>query len=164
MKYARIIFPFLILAALIWRISSPPFDETLEEEAVLRVIKKQQDNWNKGDIDGFMTGYAPIDTLRFVSGGNVREGWQATRDAYHAGYPDRSAMGTLFFEDLKVNIVDAKTALVFGVWRLERDEDEPWGRYTLILEKNNAWGGWRVIYDHTSSAEVVEVSETELNN
>jgi ketosteroid isomerase-like protein len=42
-------------------------------------------------------------------------------------------------------------ALVFGRWRLQREKDEPSGLFTLVFRKTPA--GWRIVHDHTSSAE-----------
>jgi ketosteroid isomerase-like protein len=120
-----------------------------ETGAIRQVLANQMDAWNRGDIPAYMDGYARSDTLRFASGGRVRTGWQAALDAYLAGYPDRAAMGTLSFEDLDVRLLSDSHALVFGRWRLTRDEDEPWGLFTLLMERRPE--GWRITHDHTSS-------------
>ena len=39
-----------------------------------QVLTEQANAWNRGDIDGFMEGYAKISTLRFASGANVTYG------------------------------------------------------------------------------------------
>jgi ketosteroid isomerase-like protein len=113
------------------------------------VLDAQVRDWNAGSIEGYMDGYARSEALRFASGGRIRTGWQAALDAYRAGYPDRAAMGTLSFEDLDVRILSPGWALVFGRWRLTRAEDEPWGLFTLLMERRPE--GWRIVHDHTSS-------------
>ena len=119
------------------------------EAAVLAVIAFQQEAWNDGDIRDFMEGYSRSDSLVFISGGNVRRGWQANLYAYVRNYPDRSAMGTLAFEELGVRALSPTLAVAYGIWRLERAEDEPWGRFSLLFQKED--DGWRIIHDHTSS-------------
>lgn len=118
--------------------------------AIKALLAAQAAAWNRGDIDGFMAGYAQTDTLRFASGGNVTYGWRPTLERYKQRYPDRATMGTLAFSDLVVTELAPDAALVFGRWKLVREKDAPNGLFTLTLKKTAA--GWRVIQDHTSSA------------
>lgn len=122
--------------------------------AVRAVLDAQVAAWNAGDLEGFMAGYARTDTLRFASGGSVRYGWQATLDGYRRGYPDRAAMGTLAFENLDIRVLSPRHALAFGGWRLRYpDQPDAAGLFTLLLERAGADAPWRVVHDHTSSAE-----------
>ena len=43
-----------------------------------------------------------------------------------------------------------KNAVVIGRWALQREKDNPHGRFTLLFRKFKE--GWRVVHDHTSSA------------
>ncbi len=114
-----------------------------------KVLTDQAAAWNRGDVNGFMEGYAKLPTLRFASGGNVTYGWQETLDRYRQHYPDRAAMGTLAFSDLDITVLAPDAALVFGRWRLKTDKDEPNGLFTLLLRQTDA--GWRIVADHTSA-------------
>lgn len=122
-----------------------------DAEAVHAVLAAQVAAWNEGSLRGFMDGYARTDTLRFASGGSVRRGWQAALSGYERGYPDRSAMGTLRFDSLDVLGIAPDWAVVFGRWRLEREADAPNGLFTLVLNRRPE--GWRIVHDHTSSAD-----------
>lgn len=117
--------------------------------AIRAVLDAQVAAWNRADVTGFMDGYARTDSLRFVSGGTVRAGWQATLDRYRATYPDAAAMGTLAFEDLDVRVLSPGWAVVTGGYRLRRDAGPLWGRFTLLFERRPE--GWRIVYDHTSA-------------
>lgn len=129
---------------------SPPFAPA-DEDSILSVLGAQVEAWNEGSIRGFMDGYARTDTLRFASGGTVRRGWQAALDGYERGYPDRAAMGTLRFDSLDVLGIAPDWAVVFGRWHLQREADAPSGLFTLVLNKRPE--GWRIVHDHTSSAD-----------
>lgn len=120
-----------------------------EKQAVGQVLADQAASWNKGDIDGFMEGYAKIPTLRFASGGTVTYGWQETLDRYKKHYPDRAAMGTLTFSDLDITLLAPDAALVFGRWRLKTEKGEPNGLFTLLFRKTD--GAWRIVADHSSA-------------
>lgn len=114
------------------------------------LLDAQAAAWNRGDLDGFMAGYARTDSLRFASGGTVHRGWQTALERYRRTYPDRAAMGTLTFDRIDVQVLAPRWALVFGAWRLERADDAPEGLFTLLLERRAR--GWRIVHDHTSSA------------
>jgi ketosteroid isomerase-like protein len=121
-----------------------------ELEAISKVLSQQAKAWNNGDIDGYMEGYLRSDTLRFASGGGVSYGWEITLNRYKKGYPDRATMGWLTFSDIDIQIISNDAAIVFGKWELEREEDRPWGLFTLLFRKTSQ--GWRIVHDHTSSA------------
>lgn len=120
-----------------------------EKEAIGALLADQVAAWNDADLDAFMQGYLNSGELRFVSGAEVRYGWEAALERYRQTYPDRAAMGTLSFEDLDVRLLGSDWAMVFGAFRLVRAQDEPRGRFTLILHREDE--GWRIVHDHTSS-------------
>jgi hypothetical protein len=130
--------------------------------AITAVLDAQAAAWNRGDIAGFMLGYAQMDGLRFASGDNITYGWRPTLEGYQRRYPDHATMGSLTFSDLVVTELAPDAAIVFGRWRLTREKDTPHGLFTLTLKKFPAGSpvlgggksdaGWRIISDHTSSA------------
>ena len=132
-------------------ISSPyKGDNSLNRQDILKVVHQQEDDWNAGDIDGFMSGYWKDETLRFSSGGDVTTGWLATLERYKARYPNKATMGVLEFDIQKVTAMGAYDALVNGHWKLIRDNDIPSGLFTLHMRKIE--GDWVIVSDHTSSA------------
>jgi hypothetical protein len=127
----------------------PAFDPQTVAAAVLEVLDMQMEDWNQGDIEGFMDGYLRSEELRFTSGNEVRRGWRHTLERYRETYPDRAAMGTLAFEDLEVRVHSEHAATVFGRFRLTRESDEPTGLFTLNVERHGE--RWLIVADHTSS-------------
>jgi ketosteroid isomerase-like protein len=114
------------------------------------ILSAQQDAWNRGDIDGFMNGYARSRSTIFVSEDAVRRGWETVRARYKKKYSDRGKMGQLTFSDLEITPVSSDTAVVLGGWKLKRAQDWPHGRFTLIFRRLPE--GWRIVHDHTSAA------------
>jgi ketosteroid isomerase-like protein len=114
------------------------------------VLRAQQDAWNRGDIDEFMNGYARSTSTVFVSEDTIRRGWQTVRDRYKKKYSSRAKMGTLTFSDLEITLLSSDSAVASGRWKLKRADDEPHGRFTLILRRLRE--GWRILHDHTSAA------------
>ena len=122
--------------------------ETKDEAEIRAVMAAQVVAWNRGDIDGFMNGYARAATTEFVSGDKLTRGWQTVRDRYKKKYGSREKMGTLIFSELKVTPLGGDAALVIGRWKLVRKSDRPQGRFTLLFRRTQA--GWRIVHDHTS--------------
>ncbi len=118
--------------------------------AIRAVLDAQRDAWNRGDMEGYMDGYARSEDTVFVSGDNVTRGWQTVLDRYKKNYNSREKMGTLTFSELEFTLLGNNTATVLGRWHLKRANDEPHGRFTLIFKRTKL--GWRIIHDHTSSA------------
>ena len=114
------------------------------------VLREQQEAWNRRDIDGFMNGYARSPSTAFVSGDEVRRGWDTVRERYRQKYSDHAKMGILTFSDIEITLLSADAAVVFGRWRVKRTNDEPHGRFTLIFKRLPE--GWRIVHDHTSAA------------
>ena len=104
-----------------------------------------------GDLAGYMEGYEKSDRLRFHSGGDVTLGWQtvhdsATATATRTGRP----WGSSPSRSWRSRCSGPQAALAYGRWRLQRAQDEPSGLFTCCLRKHPE--GWRIRYDHTSSA------------
>jgi len=112
------------------------------------VMAAQVTAWNRGDIDGFMEGYARSDTTEFVSGDKLTRGWQTVRDRYRKKYTTREKMGRLTFSDIKVSLLGTDAAWVLGRWQLAGPKDKPHGIFTLLFRRTSA--GWRIVHDHTS--------------
>ena len=119
-----------------------------DRQAILKVMHKQELDWNRGDIDGFMQTYWKSDSLLFIGKTAPLYGWQATIERYKKAYPDKATMGQLKFTILQVKVFDASNAFVMGGWKLKRAKDAPGGYYTLWFKKIN--GEWKIVCDHTS--------------
>ena len=118
--------------------------------AVRQALEAQVAAWNRGDIEGFMEGYARSSDIVFVSGDEVRRGWQTVLERYKKSYDSRAKMGTLAFTELEVTPISRDAAVALGRWQLTRAGDKPHGRFTLLLRRTPQ--GWRIVHDHTSSA------------
>ncbi len=121
-----------------------------QEQSVRKLLADQVEAWNDGNIDGYMKGYWNSDSTVFISGANLTRGYNEVLGRYKKSYNSREKMGKLEFSDLQVRAVSSSVVIATGIWRLIRLKDSPWGRFTLIIERKPE--GWRIVYDHTSSA------------
>jgi ketosteroid isomerase-like protein len=131
-------------------VSAAPTQSQNATAQIRSVLRAQQDAWNRGDIDGFMNGYARSASTVFVSEDTIRRGWETVRERYKKKYSDRAKMGTLAFSDLEIMLLSPDAGVVLGRWSLKRANDQPHGRFTLIFKRLPE--GWRIVHDHTSAA------------
>lgn len=117
-------------------------------DEIRSLLDRQATDWNRGDLDGFLTGYWNSDQTAFVGSQGILHGWQALLERYRKSYPDRKAMGTLAFSGLEITVLCPDAALVLGKWHLEREAGPVGGVFSLVLRRFPE--GWRVIADHTS--------------
>jgi len=115
---------------------------------IKQILSQQEEDWNKGDIDAFMTAYWNSEELQFGGAKGITFGWQKTLDNYKRGYPDKASMGKLNFV-IKDMTQHSKTVVsLTGSWELERENDKPGGHFLLIWRKID--GKWKIVVDHTS--------------
>ena len=129
--------------------------------AIRAVLDRQVDDWNKGDLDGFLAGYWNSPKVVFQSGGQRYDGWEAMRDRYRRRYQaEGKAMGQLTFSSLEIEPLGPEAFLARGGWRLTMpDGAKPGGLFTVIFRKFPE--GWKIVHDHTSAEETVRPTATE---
>jgi beta-aspartyl-peptidase (threonine type) len=139
------------LAAGLLLAASPAGSPVSEEAAVRAVLDEQSASWSRGDLDGYMAGYARSDAITFYAGGGVTRGWQATLDRYRTRYQAAGRpMGTLSFTDITVELLGPDAAIARGRWRLAlAGHREAKGLFTLLFRK--VAEGWRITHDHSSA-------------
>lgn len=133
----------VLIAAALLAAASPDQD-------IRSVLDRQVNAWNRGDVHGFMDGYADSESTTFV-GAKITKGHAQVLSDYLKRYPTRAAMGTLRFSDLEIKLLGADYASVIGRWHLDRDKaagGEAGGIFTLLFQRTA--GGWKIILDHTS--------------
>jgi len=123
------------------------------EEGIKHMLVSQIEAWNRGQLEGFMQGYWRSPELTFFSGGTVTRGWEPTLQRYRQRYKSQGKeMGQLEFQDLKIDLLSRRGAVVTGHWQLTMsDGKKPNGLFTLIVKKMP--GGWRIVHDHTSATD-----------
>ena len=134
--------------------SKPKIEGEINEDAEVASIKAvlfhQQENWNNGNIRGFMDGYWKSEQLMFKSANHKTSyGWEAVYQRYKDSYPDKESMGVLKFTIKDVSLINSITANLHGDWELERKNDHPKGSFWLNLSKME--NRWVIISDSTTT-------------
>lgn len=142
-----------LLGALFLAASGRPAVEKLSDSdrtAIVAVLTNQQNDWNKGDVRGFMAGYWNSSELTFAGTRGFTRGWEPVLARYEKNYADKAAMGTLDFQELELRSLGPDAALVLGKWHLQRQAGDVGGIFTLIFQKFPE--GWRIVHDHTTQS------------
>jgi beta-aspartyl-peptidase (threonine type) len=127
--------------------------QTEVQEGVKHMLVSQIEAWNHGNLQGFMQGYWRSPELTFFSGATITKGWEPTLQRYRQRYKSEGKeMGQLEFQDLNIDALSRRSAVVTGKWQLTMsDGNQPHGLFTLVVKK--MIGGWKIVHDHTSAAE-----------
>ena len=147
-KTLPILFASLLLA---------PYAHADDESAAIRaVLSAQQDAWNRGDVDNFVTAYKDAPDTTFI-GAKIRQGYARILESYKKNYATKEQMGKLTYSDLEVRLLpcadgQAHYAAVTGRFHLDRSahgaaaKDD--GVFSLLWEKTA--NGWKIVLDHSS--------------
>ena len=138
----------LLLTILSLSILSSLTAQNKDEQAIRHILTDQTEQWNKGNIEGFMKGYWQSDSLLFVGKSGPKYGYQTTLKNYKKGYPDTVAMGKLHFDILQMQPLSPDCYFVLGKWMLKRSIGDLSGYYTLLFRRIHK--RWVIIADHSS--------------
>jgi hypothetical protein len=119
-----------------------------DDKMIRNVLENQVKAWNNGSMEQYMNGYWNSDSLRFIGKNGIKYGWQNTLNNYKKNYPDKVAMGKLKFDIFSVEFLSVSVGFVIGKWKLEQQNVEIGGIFTLIFQIKN--GKWVITCDHTS--------------
>lgn len=120
-----------------------------DRAAIQAVLQRQTEQWNQGNLEGFMQGYWQSDSLSFVGSRGITQGWKNTLANYQQHYPDAASRGTLRFEIVRVEMLSREAAFVIGKFFLARPEKgDAKGHFTLLWRKIK--GNWVITVDHSS--------------
>ena len=140
------------LALIVFVIPSVLFAQstTPESREIRAVLDKQVADWNRGDMEAFVTGYKNSPDILFI-GSSISRGYAQMVETYRKNYGTKEKMGTLSFSQVEVQPLDERFATVTGHFHLERTAaggGNADGHYLLVFEKTP--DGWKVVRDDTT--------------
>lgn len=131
----------------------PPAPDPAAGVALKREITAQftrsADDWNRGDLEGFLSDYAPDSATTFVDGFRARRGFDWIRENYAPRFAPGARRDSLRFEEIEVRPLGSSWALVTARFVLEQGgRVSASGPFTLVMERRPE--GWKIVHDHTS--------------
>ena len=134
-----------LIAFAVFLVSCSQTNEQQDKEAILSLLKTQEQAWNNYDLEGFMQGYWKSDSLKFYGGSGLTYGWDQTLANYHKRYPSKDHTGTLRFVINDVTKIQDESYYVMGEYHLTRNVGDASGIFMIILKKIN--GEWKIVAD-----------------
>jgi uncharacterized protein (TIGR02246 family) len=129
---------------------NPLFTATRLQLDVAKVVLEQQDEWNKGDLDAYLSHYKNAPDTQAVLATLVR-GSDNIRAAYRLNFPSKEKMGTIEDSDVDVRALGDTFALATGRYHLTRSHKaggDAEGTFMEIFEKTSA--GWQIIFSQST--------------
>jgi uncharacterized protein (TIGR02246 family) len=129
-------------------VPSPASSDALRQEIVAQLNRAAFD-WNRGDLEGFLSDYAPESTTTFVDGRRARHGIDFIRQNYTRWFAPGARRDRLQFEEVEVRRLSPTLALVTARYILQRGGTiSASGPFTLVMERRPV--GWLILHDHSS--------------
>ena len=122
--------------------------QSRDEASIRKMMASQVTEWNKGNIDGFMSGYWENDSLIFIGSSGAQYGYNTTLARYKAKYPDVAHMGKLALTIISIKQLSGDHYFVIGKWALKRTAGDVDGSFSLLIKRIN--GELKIVVDHSS--------------
>lgn len=119
-----------------------------KKKLIINALHKQQEDWNRGDMAAFLSGYWNSDTLRTVNIRGVTYGWDKVSAQYRKNFPDSASMGKIDYDVIHVELIGENDVLVTGKWLLNMNKKFKAAYFTYLYRKRN--GRWVIVAEHTS--------------
>ena len=102
----------LLFFLLYLTISASVFSQNKTKNKIIDLLHRQDQAWNRGDIEAFMETYWNNDSLMFIGKSGVTYGWTNTLKNYKKGYPDTTAMGQLDFTLIQIQKISRSIYII----------------------------------------------------
>lgn len=141
---------FFVTAPAISQKEDPLFTATRQQLDVVKVILAQQNAWNQGDLDAYLSHYKDAPDTQAVLANLVR-GVDNIRSAFKQNFPNKDSMGTIEDTDIEVKALGDNYALATGKYHLNRPKKSGGaieGNFMELFEKTPT--GWQIIFSQST--------------
>jgi uncharacterized protein (TIGR02246 family) len=156
-RASRIVLGGLVLAVSCARAIGAYHPTTAQRAAVRAELEamlgRAAVDWNRGDLDGFMSDYLPSDSTTYIGGRGLVRGPSAIRASYARLFTGEMVRDSLSFVILDVDPVAPDVANLIAEYILTRrvggrDSVTARGPTSLLVRRVDA--RWRIVHDHSS--------------
>lgn len=141
---------FFVTAPAVSQKEDPLFTASRQQLDVVKIILAQQNAWNKGDLDAYLSHYKDAPDTQAVLANLVR-GIDNIRSAYKQNFPSKDSMGAIEDTDIEVKVLGDNYALATGKYHLNRPKKSGGaveGTFMELFEKTQA--GWQIIFSQST--------------
>ena len=137
-----------ILAFLVAGRASAQTPQTGAEKEILAAMNAATEQWNKGDLDAYMSLYDPSATMMLAAG---RVGLDSIRGMYVKYYfPGGHPKQELAYDTYQLTMLGKDYALLTGRFILKANDKYPTRKGTFSLTMIRRKDGWKILHDHSS--------------
>jgi hypothetical protein len=139
----------IVLVLMIFFLAGPArgFSQSKDEKKILAVLRLEEEYWSRGDIDAYVSLYAPLDSTRMI----LSKGAAYGRDnilAFYKKYWPKEKMGTLVLDGEQLERLSRKFYYVTGYFHVKYPDGKTIdGRYSSLMIKIR--GKWWLYTDHS---------------
>ncbi|HNU15066.1 MAG TPA: nuclear transport factor 2 family protein [Chitinophagaceae bacterium] len=123
------------------------YAQSKDEKKILAVLRLEEEYWSKGDIDGYVSLYAPLDSTRMI----LSKGAAYGKDnilAFYKKYWPKEKMGQLVLDGENMERLSHKFYYVTGYFHVKYPDGKTIdGRYSSLMIKIK--GKWYLYTDHS---------------
>lgn len=123
------------------------YAQSKDEKKILAVLRLEEEYWSKGDIDGYVSLYAPLDSTRMI----LSKGAAYGKDnilAFYKKYWPKEKMGQLVLDGENIERLSRKFYYVTGYFHVKYPDGKTIdGRYSSLMIKIK--GKWYLYTDHS---------------
>lgn len=136
----------LLFACIVAALQS--FSQNKDEKKMLAVMRLEEQYWSNGDIDAYVSLYAPEDSTRMILSKGAAYG-KTEILAFYKKYWPKEKMGRLVLDGERMEKISKKFYFVTGYFHVYYpDGKKVEGRYSSLMKKIK--GKWYIYTDHSS--------------
>ncbi|MGB8192480.1 MAG: nuclear transport factor 2 family protein [Chitinophagaceae bacterium] len=123
------------------------FAQSKDEKAILDVMKLEEKYWNEGNIEGYVSLYAPEDSVRMIWTTGATYGRDSIL-AFYKKYWPKERMGQLKLDGIRLERLSKKYYFTSGFFHVTYpDRKAVNGRFSGLMKKIK--GKWYLYTDHS---------------
>lgn len=114
---------------------------------IMAVIREEEQTWSRGDIDGYVNLYAPLDSTRMILSKGCAYGKENILAFYQKYWP-KEKMGTLKLDVEGLEKLSGRYYYITGFFHVTYPDGKKMdGRYSGLMRKIK--GRWYIYTDHS---------------
>lgn len=124
------------------------FSQSKDEKKILAVLRLEEKYWSDGNIEGYVSLYAPHDSTRMILNKGAAYGKENIL-AFYKKYWPKEKMGQLILDGERMERLSKKYYYVTGYFHVKYPDGRTIdGRYSSLMKKIK--GKWYLYTDHSS--------------
>lgn len=147
MKKISVTYLSILTVLLLLIVPASGISQSKDAKKILTVLRLEEKYWSSGDIDGYVSLYAPLDSTRMILGKGAAYGKDNIL-AFYKKYWPKEKMGKLVLDGEAMERLSRKFYYVTGYFHvIYPDGKKIEGRYSSLMIKIK--GKWYLYTDHS---------------